>query len=769
MKDGTVSEGRQREVPGGLPDSRVRNRQPRLIKAADNVYSGHGYSVSNTLYVVTANSVVVIDTMESVTAARMSLEDFRHVTALPVSHIIYTHFHGDHIRGATAFHSPGTSILAHRLMPEELARNNMLLPLRERVNSIQLGTPMPACEGATPLNDPEDGYLPPSVLVDDGFQFDQGGEEFELLHAPGETVDHLAVWLPRRRVLMCGDLFYRAFPMLSNPFKPDRPVRQWIDSLERLRALKAECLVPSHGAPVLGAATVDDRLAQYARAIRHVYEETLRGIADGLSVEQLVARIWLPEELARLPFLQERYGTVRWAVRGIFRQHTGWYDSEPAHLNPGPRRALASAVVDAGGGASAFLQRAGSELALGHDQNVLELTDIVLGARPRHPRARSIRATALDRLASSAPNALERNIYRAAIAALRAGDPAGVRDQESQPASASSGCSGLSARHRSRQPDIGPLFVLAPPRSFTSVVGTMLGQHPQLYGLPETHLFGSETMAQWWAKCDAQTFPRADGLVRAVAELVFGGQTEDTVRSAIEWLKERTHYTTAMTHEILAVRAHPRGLVEKSPSIVYSIQFLERIRTAFPGARFLHLVRHPRTHGESVMRFLDEQRRRRTIPPSHWLIYLSTYPTLSPERESVAQPASELDPQKGWYVLNNNVRTFFETLSDDQKCMVRGEDILSAPDAALRNIAAWMGIRTDAAAIEAMKHPERSPYACYGPHGARYGNDEFFLRNPVLRPERAESPGLDGPLSWRRDGKELLPEVKRLAREFGYQ
>src|SRR5919109_4550343 len=74
-----------------------------------------------------------------------------------------------------------------------------------------------------------------------------------------------------------------------------------------------------------------------------------------------------------------------------------------------------------------------------------------------------------------------------------------------------------------------PVFVLAPPRSFTSVVGTMLGQHPQLYGLPETHLFGCATMAKWWDVCEDQTFPRAHGLLRAVAELFFGGQTDRTV------------------------------------------------------------------------------------------------------------------------------------------------------------------------------------------------------------------------------------------------
>ena len=76
---------------------------------------------------------------------------------------------------------------------------------------------------------------------------------------------------------------------------------------------------------------------------------------------------------------------------------------------------------------------------------------------------------------------------------------------------------------------------------------------------------------------------------------------------------------------------------------------------------------------------------------------------------------------------------------------------------------------TKTRAIEEMKHPERSPYACFGPPGARFGNDRFFLERPALRPERAEPHTLVGPLPWREDGRELMPEVIELARQFGYR
>jgi hypothetical protein len=100
---------------------------------------------------------------------------------------------------------------------------------------------------------------------------------------------------------------------------------------------------------------------------------------------------------------------------------------------------------------------------------------------------------------------------------------------------------------------------------------------------------------------------------------------------------------------------------------------------------------------------------------------------------------------------------------------MRGEDLLIDRDQGLKQIAEWLGLRTDAKAIDEMMHPERSPFACYGPPGANFGNDRSFLKEPALRPERAERHTLEGPLSWRKDGQGFLPDVKELAVQFGYQ
>lgn len=323
-----------------------------------------------------------------------------------------------------------------------------------------------------------------------------------------------------------------------------------------------------------------------------------------------------------------------------------------------------------------------------------------------------------------------------------------------------------------------PLFILGVPRSFTSVVSTMVGRHPQLYGLPETHLFGYETLAEWWRGAAEANWPLNHGLLRAVAELHFGGQTETTVRRASGWLRRRLHLTTGAVLEGLAERVYPRILVEKSPSIAWNVESMRRAYAMFPQARFIHLIRHPRSHGESVLKALAWKRKEwkeklgRPLPSSHWVLLLCTFPPPppSPGEDTEVTPAVEecLDPQWSWYALNRNILEFLADVPAARVLRIRGEELLTDPDVALPALAVWLGLGDDPESIEEMKHPEHSPYACFGPPGAQVGNDVFFLQNPRLRPDRAEPRRLEGPLSWRMDGRGFASEVRQLALEFGY-
>jgi len=287
-----------------------------------------------------------------------------------------------------------------------------------------------------------------------------------------------------------------------------------------------------------------------------------------------------------------------------------------------------------------------------------------------------------------------------------------------------------------------------------------------MHGLPETHLFGDETIAMWSGRSSQAEYPMADGLLRAIAQIFFKEQTESSVRLAAGWLRRRSTSTSGMILEELASAIYPSILIEKSPSTVHTVDSMHRVRRFFPQAKFIHLVRHPRGHSESVLKYVDELARLGPVPG--WLTCLASFP-YSSAAEEAGSPHSLVDPQRGWYVLNANIVLFLESIPSDQWMMIRGEDLLSDLHRGLQQIASWMGLRTDNDAIEEMKHPERSPYACFGPPGARFGNDILFLQSPAARPPRAEPYSLEGPLGWRLDGAGFLPEVKELALHFGYR
>ena len=92
-----------------------------------------------------------------------------------------------------------------------------------------------------------------------------------------------------------------------------------------------------------------------------------------------------------------------------------------------------------------------------------------------------------------------------------------------------------------------PVFLLAPPRSYTSLINAMLGQHPEAFGLPELCLFNVEVLGQLWVRTsdemggDAKT---RHGLLRAVAEIYAGEQTMHSVRMAEHWCAARQRKTS---------------------------------------------------------------------------------------------------------------------------------------------------------------------------------------------------------------------------------
>jgi Sulfotransferase family len=278
----------------------------------------------------------------------------------------------------------------------------------------------------------------------------------------------------------------------------------------------------------------------------------------------------------------------------------------------------------------------------------------------------------------------------------------------------------------------------------------MLGQHPEAYGVPELNLFMSDSLKALVEDLTGYRQIQIHGLLRAVAQLYVGEQTLLGIDMARRWLLIRFGATTADVYRELCRKVAPLRIIDKSP--VYSLkpENLRRLHAAFPDARYLHLLRHPRTQGESIMK-----------------VAKGLMATLANSIDYSTDPPT-VDPQIVWYDMQRHIMDFLGELPAENHLRLRGEDVLSEPEVQLGHVCRWLGVSAGSDAMEAMLHPEDSPYAHLGPVGAHLGNDINYLRNPAFRRAPARKSTLAGTLPWRSDGKGFEPHVIALAREFGY-
>lgn len=294
-----------------------------------------------------------------------------------------------------------------------------------------------------------------------------------------------------------------------------------------------------------------------------------------------------------------------------------------------------------------------------------------------------------------------------------------------------------------------PLIILCPGRSFSSVVCAMIGQHPQCYGLPELNLFIGDTLGKALEMYQSTGRGGLVGLERTLAELHDGEQTVETINAAKAWIREHAALTPREVLEHIQECVGDRILTEKSPSNVRKDITLARIMNAYPQAHLLQLLRHPRSRGKSQKTAMDAQKARKLL--NQMLGNVTDYEMV-------------------WTDTHLMINEMTRDLPPGQLLRVNGETVLSDLQLYLPQICEWLGIRSDAEAIEAMLHPEDSPYSCIGPENAKFGANSSFLENPKLDMDKLaklKAPTLDAPMDWAPDS-EFSPTTRALAHYYGY-
>ncbi len=189
--------------------------------------------ISNAGFVVTPDGVVVVDALGSPRLAERLTQVIRQRTDKPITHVILTHYHADHIYGLQHFQQLGAKIIAHSASREYIQSDTARLRLEASRTDL------------APWINEQTRIVPADVWIDGPTALKVGGVVFELTPVgPSHTPEDLTVFVPSEKVLFAGDLFFNG----RLPFVGQANSRQWILSLERLLAFDAKAVVPGHGA-----------------------------------------------------------------------------------------------------------------------------------------------------------------------------------------------------------------------------------------------------------------------------------------------------------------------------------------------------------------------------------------------------------------------------------------------------------------------------------------------------------------------------------------
>ena len=263
-----------------------------------------------------------------------------------------------------------------------------------------------------------------------------------------------------------------------------------------------------------------------------------------------------------------------------------------------------------------------------------------------------------------------------------------------------------------------PIFLLSPPRSFSSVVSTIIGQHPQLHTFPELQIFSALTVNELLeaeAKSRRRNRLAPPGLIRELAYQREGDQTEESCLRAWVWLAKNRFLGIDEVFNQLCSFHSSEHCIEKSPANSTSLSILVRILRSFPDAKFIHLTRSAVSSARSIREFLAMKTV--TNKPDYF----------------------HSNPIMIWYSMHSNIRRFKNFLRPNQYLMIRGEDILAEPFKFLPSLCRWLSVDDSEVSVQSMLKPECSPFSFFGPPEFSGGNDPKFMRSPHFR-QRSRKP-----------------------------
>lgn len=413
-----------------------------IFEVTPGIYQARGFDLSVATFLRTDNGWVIVDPLLVVETMRAAFDLVRaHVADLPVVAVIHTHSHVDHFGGVRAVVSDEdlaagrVRIIAPLDFLEESVSENILLGnvMSRRASymygnlaghgplgSVGAGLAQLTAAGAISLVAPTD------IVSETGQDMTIDGLRIIFQHTPGaEAPAELCFYLPEHRALCMSEIashtLHNVYTLRGAKIRDALAWSNHINVAIHLFGGDTDVVFSSHHWPTWGNAEVIRFLKGQRDLYRYLHDETLRLANHGYGPAEIAEMIELPAGIAGSFANRGYYGSVSHNVRAIYTYYLGYFDGNPATLNPLPPVEGARKAVEYMGGAEAVLTRARADFERGEYRWVAQAVNYVVFADPTNAAARELQADTHEQLGYQAENGTWRNFYLSAGRELRDG------------------------------------------------------------------------------------------------------------------------------------------------------------------------------------------------------------------------------------------------------------------------------------------------------------------------------------------------------------
>jgi alkyl sulfatase BDS1-like metallo-beta-lactamase superfamily hydrolase len=415
-----------------------------LFKVTERLYQVRGLDNSNMTIVEGDNALIIVDVLSTAETARAALDlYYQHRPKKPVGTVIYTHNHADHyggIKGVTSEEdvaSGKVKILAPPGFMDALVGDSISAgTAMGRRAQYQFGIFLPP--GPRGLVDGGLGkaialgrvtlIAPTETIVKDMETRAIDGIEITFKQVPGsEAPAEMLLHFPQFRVLdMAEDVthtMHNLYTIRGSEVRDGNLWSRYISEALETFGDKSDIVIAQHHWPVAG----HDRVVALLKTQRDLYkfinDQSLRLVNQGFTPAEIAEKLSLPAGLQQEWSARGYYGTLRHNAKGVYQKYLGWYDANPANLDPLPPVEGGRKTIDYMGGADAVIARARADFAKGEYRWVASVMSQLVFADPANRAARELGADAMEQLGFQAEAGTWRNAYLVGAMELRNGPP----------------------------------------------------------------------------------------------------------------------------------------------------------------------------------------------------------------------------------------------------------------------------------------------------------------------------------------------------------